>query len=65
MFFILLHEGPTSLAYICLGALGTGDEIDYTRSLLRGLEFFTCTKALHRVWAGLKLVLTLSGARIR
>ena len=29
------------------------------------MESFTCTKALRRVWAGLKLVLTQSGARIQ
>ena len=36
MFFDPLHEGPTSLANVFLGALGTGDAVDYTRSLLGG-----------------------------
>lgn len=38
--------------------------VDYTRSLLMEMQSFTCTNALHRVWASLKLVLTQSGARI-
>ena len=66
MFFYMLQEGSTGLAYVCLGASGTKDAVHHIRFLFRGYGVLhTYYKALCRVWAGLKLVLTWSGARIR
>ena len=58
MLFDSLHEGPTGLAYVCLGTLEAGDAVDYTRSLLGWNGVLHMYLGLARVWAGLKLVLT-------
>ena len=36
MLFHTLHEGTTSLAYVCLGADEAMDAVHHTRSLFRG-----------------------------
>ena len=47
-----------------LGQVEQGMQYTMTDLCSGGRESFILTKALHRVWAGLKLVLTWSGARI-
>ena len=36
MFFYMLQEGSTGLAYVCLGAGGAQDVVHLTRFLFRG-----------------------------